>query len=203
MNLSDLKTKAVPELLELAKEMGLENINRTRKQDLIFTVLKRHAKSGEDIYGDGVLEILQDGFVRVYAAIERVDVSRPLSPWLYRIVVNLSYNWMNHHRHWPLALDTLIEHLIAGPAASPEHVAEGSELRRIVWEAVASLSFKQRSAVVLFYLQGLSLQEIAYILDCPVGTIKSRLHYACKALRKKLSEDRRLTGEVAYGTSWR
>lgn len=146
-------------------------------------------------------EILQDGFVRVYAAIDRVDVSRPLSPWLYRIVVNLSYNWMNHHRHWPLALDTLIEHLIAGPAASPEHVAEGSELRRIVWEAVASLGFKQRSAVVLFYLQGLSLQEIAYILDCPVGTIKSRLHYACKALRKKLSEDRRLTGEVAYGTS--
>ncbi|MEJ2062892.1 MAG: transcription termination factor Rho [Reinekea sp.] len=62
MNLSDLKTKAVPELLEIAKEMGLENINRTRKQDLIFTVLKRHAKSGEDIYGDGVLEILQDGF---------------------------------------------------------------------------------------------------------------------------------------------
>jgi transcription termination factor Rho len=62
MNLSDLKTKAVPELLDIAKEMGLENINRTRKQDLIFTILKRHAKSGEDIYGEGVLEILQDGF---------------------------------------------------------------------------------------------------------------------------------------------
>ncbi|EAR11408.1 transcription termination factor Rho [Reinekea blandensis] len=62
MNLSDLKTKAVPELLDIAKSMGLENINRTRKQDLIFTILKRHAKSGEDIYGDGVLEILQDGF---------------------------------------------------------------------------------------------------------------------------------------------
>ena len=62
MNLSDLKTKAVSELLEIAKEMGLENVNRTRKQDVIFTILKRHAKSGEDIYGDGVLEILQDGF---------------------------------------------------------------------------------------------------------------------------------------------
>ncbi|MDN3647527.1 transcription termination factor Rho [Reinekea marina] len=62
MNLSDLKTKAVPQLLDIAKEMGLENINRTRKQDLIFTILKRHAKSGEDIYGEGVLEILQDGF---------------------------------------------------------------------------------------------------------------------------------------------
>jgi RNA polymerase sigma-70 factor (ECF subfamily) len=95
----------------------------------------------------------------------------------------------------------LIEHLIANPAASPEHAAEGSEVRECVWEAVASLGFKQRAAVVLFYVQGLSLQEIAYILDCPVGTVKSRLHYACKALRKKLSEDRRLTGEVAYGTS--
>ena len=62
MNLSDLKTKAVPELLDIAKGMGLENINRTRKQDLIFTILKRHAKGGEDIYGEGVLEILQDGF---------------------------------------------------------------------------------------------------------------------------------------------
>jgi len=62
MNLSDLKIKPVPELLEIAKDMGLDNVNRARKQDLIFTILKRHAKSGEDIWGDGVLEILQDGF---------------------------------------------------------------------------------------------------------------------------------------------
>ena len=62
MNLSELKTQPVPELLKIAQEMGLENVTRTRKQDLIFTILKRHAKSGEDIYGDGVLEILQDGF---------------------------------------------------------------------------------------------------------------------------------------------
>ncbi len=62
MNLSELKTQPVPELLKIAQEMGLDNVTRTRKQDLIFTILKRHAKSGEDIYGDGVLEILQDGF---------------------------------------------------------------------------------------------------------------------------------------------
>ncbi|MGB1090669.1 MAG: transcription termination factor Rho [Oceanobacter sp.] len=62
MNLSDLKLKSVPELLEIAKEMKLENVSRTRKQDIIFSILKTHAKSGEDIYGDGVLEILQDGF---------------------------------------------------------------------------------------------------------------------------------------------
>jgi transcription termination factor Rho len=62
MNLTDLKTKPTQELLNIAKEIGLDNIARQRKQDIIFNILKRHAKSGEDIYGDGVLEILQDGF---------------------------------------------------------------------------------------------------------------------------------------------
>lgn len=62
MNLTELKQKSVPELLELAQEMGVDNVARSRKQDIIFAILKRHAKSGEDIYGDGVLEILQDGF---------------------------------------------------------------------------------------------------------------------------------------------
>ncbi len=62
MNLTELKQKSASELLELAKELGVENISRARKQDVIFSILKSHAKSGEDIYGDGVLEILQDGF---------------------------------------------------------------------------------------------------------------------------------------------
>ena len=62
MNLTELKQKSVPELLEIALEMGLDNLARSRKQDVIFSILKKHAKSGEDIYGDGVLEILQDGF---------------------------------------------------------------------------------------------------------------------------------------------
>ena len=62
MNLTELKKKPVPELISIAEEMGLDNMARSRKQDVIFSILKRHAKSGEDIYGDGVLEILQDGF---------------------------------------------------------------------------------------------------------------------------------------------
>ena len=62
MNLTDLKTKPIEELIDITREMGLDSIARSRKQDIIFNILKRHAKSGEDIYGDGVLEILQDGF---------------------------------------------------------------------------------------------------------------------------------------------
>ncbi len=62
MNLTDLKTKPIDELIKIGEEMGLENIARSRKQDIIFSMLKRHAKSGEDIYSEGVLEILPDGF---------------------------------------------------------------------------------------------------------------------------------------------
>jgi len=62
MNLSELKNKPATELSELARNSGVENIARLRKQDLIFAILKAHAKNGDDIYGEGVLELLQDGF---------------------------------------------------------------------------------------------------------------------------------------------
>ena len=62
MNLTELKQLTPPELLSLSQEMGIEGVARARKQDIIFGILKAHAKKGEDIYGNGVLEIRQDGF---------------------------------------------------------------------------------------------------------------------------------------------
>ena len=62
MNLTELKAKPIHELVKVAETMGLESLARSRKQDIIFSILKAHARNGEDIYGHGVLEILQDGF---------------------------------------------------------------------------------------------------------------------------------------------
>ena len=62
MHLGELKAKPIDELLSIAGEMGIENIARSKKQDVIFSILKKHSKSGEDIEGEGVLEILNDGF---------------------------------------------------------------------------------------------------------------------------------------------
>ena len=62
MNLTELKQQPASELVTLSEDIGLDGLARSRKQDLIFEILKAHAKKGEDIYGDGVLEILQDGF---------------------------------------------------------------------------------------------------------------------------------------------
>ena len=62
MNLTELKQRNAADIIQLAQDLGLEGTSRARKQDVIFALLKAHAKKGEDIYGDGVLEILQDGF---------------------------------------------------------------------------------------------------------------------------------------------
>ena len=62
MNLTELKQQSVSELVEIASTMGLDNVARSRKQDVIFAILKSHAKNGESIFGNGVVEILQDGF---------------------------------------------------------------------------------------------------------------------------------------------
>jgi transcription termination factor Rho len=62
MNLTELKNTPVSELVKLGESMGLENLARAHKKDIIFAILKAHAKGGEDIFGDGVLEILTDGF---------------------------------------------------------------------------------------------------------------------------------------------
>jgi len=62
MNLSELKLKQIGEIVSIAESLGIENITRARKQEVIYAILKKQAKSGEDIFGDGVLEILQDGF---------------------------------------------------------------------------------------------------------------------------------------------
>ncbi len=70
MNLTELKKKTPAELIVIAQEMGLENLARSHKKDMIFSILKAHAKRGEDISGDGVLEILQDGFGFLRAAEE-------------------------------------------------------------------------------------------------------------------------------------
>ena len=62
MHLGELKAKPVEELIGIAESMGIENIARSKKQDVIFNILKSHSKGGEDIEGEGVLEILNDGF---------------------------------------------------------------------------------------------------------------------------------------------
>jgi RNA polymerase sigma-70 factor (ECF subfamily) len=143
-------------------------------------------------------DILQDCFIKVYVHIDKLDGSLPLSPWLYRVAVNQSYNWASKRSRWLRPLDDVIDRLVVPAHTLPEPVLERVEIQRVVQKAIASLSFEHRVVIVLFYLNGFRLNEIAFILDCPVGTIKSRLHYARRNLRRKLERDWHLAPEVAY-----
>jgi RNA polymerase sigma factor (sigma-70 family) len=110
----------------------------------------------------------------------------------------LSYNWSAKKRLPLGSFEEVFDRLLSLPRSSPERAFERHELMQVLDEAIRSLSMAQRVVVVLFYLQGFSLVEIAYVLDCPVGTVKSRLHNARKALKRKLSADLRTSREVVY-----
>jgi RNA polymerase sigma-70 factor (ECF subfamily) len=143
-------------------------------------------------------ELLQDCFLRAYDHIDTVDACSSLRPWLHRIIVNLSYNWSAKKRLPLVSFEEVFDRLLSLPRSSPERVFERYEVVQVLDEAIRSLSMPHRVVVVLFYMQGFNLVEIAHILDCPVGTVKSRLHNARKALKRKLSTDLRTSREVAY-----
>ena len=143
-------------------------------------------------------EILQDTFLRAFRHLDNIREGVSLSPWLYRIAVNLAYDWTARRRRGPVALESVIEHLIAPMTASPEQKVEQHELYSLVYEALEKLEFKQRATLALFYLHDFSLAEVAEIMDCPVGTVKSRLHYARENLRRELLADQRLPVGLVY-----
>jgi len=143
-------------------------------------------------------DIAQDCFLKLHQYARRIDTSLPLAPWLYRVTVNLSYSWISRRRNRRVSLEALVDQLMSPAISAPDHLAEKGEIERRVRAAVAELPFNQRVVVVLYYLSGRSLEEIADILTCPVGTVKSRLYYARETLRRRLG-DWQQTFEVAHG----
>lgn len=143
-------------------------------------------------------DILQDCFLRIYKYAHRIDVSLPLEPWLYRVTVNLAYSWETRRKRWQTSLDSVIDRLVSPRRLSPEWQVEANDIHHKVAEALESLNLNQRIVVVLYYLNSLSLKEISYILDCPVGTVKSRLHYGRENLSRKLQVGRQVTPEMIY-----
>ncbi len=143
-------------------------------------------------------DIAQECFLKIHRYANRIDTNLPLIPWLYRVTVNLSYTWVTRQKRRTISLEGMVDRLISPNWLSPDHLAEHSETQRQVREAIGELNLNQRVVVALHYLSGLSLEEIAEILDCPLGTVKSRLHYARENLRHQL-ETVHLPGEVAHG----
>ncbi len=131
-------------------------------------------------------EVLQDTFYRLYQHASTLDRALPLLPWLYRVAANLAYNSARRRRFWSEPFHALAERLFAPPLRSPEHIAEQHELQAIVRAVLDELPPHHRAVLVLHYLEDYSIPEIAAILGCPAGTVKSRLHHARKVLKDRL-----------------
>lgn len=131
-------------------------------------------------------DILQECFVRLLTHAEYVRTDAPVGPWLYRVAVNLSCDWVNHRQRWSVLLGKLVERW-AAPLRVEGRVEE-REIQEKIREAIRALPLPQQVVIVLYYLEGLSLKEIAEILGVPEGTVKSRLHYGREALKEHLAE---------------
>lgn len=132
-------------------------------------------------------DLLQDVFLRLHRFALRVDPHRPLKPWLYRMTANMAYTWIKRRYRFQRLLQELAAKLSREKHESPHQQMEQNEEWLEVKRALDTLSPEKRVVVVLYYINDLSLQEIAGALDLPIGTVKSRLHYGRNALKKQLS----------------
>lgn len=145
---------------------------------------------------DDVEDIVQELFVRAWKGLPRFRGDAQFSTWLYRIAVNTTIKHRSRRREEhavSLSTEDLaggVESLVAGAGASeagdPFLSAQRREREAQIREAVLRLPEKQRSVIVLHYFEGHSCEEISQIVGCSVGTVWSRLHYACKRLKGSL-----------------
>lgn len=141
-------------------------------------------------------DIVQETFMRVYANLDKYDSRWKFSTWIFRIGNNLCIDRLRKRRPtWSLDAENPDADGVDGYAmlptndASPEDRMVLSEMQKNIRDAIAQLPDKYRSVVVLRYLQDLSLNEIADILELPVSTVKTRLHRGRESLRRKLEHD--------------
>ena len=147
---------------------------------------------------EAAADLLQDVFLRLHRFAARIDPERPLEPWLYRVTANQTYTWVKRHQRWSHPLEEIAEWLSSGLKHSPQYITEQDDESKRIQAAIAKLSLPHRVVVVLYYINDLSLHEIAEILEIPEGTVKSRLHYGRRALRNHLGLDNLSVRETGY-----
>ncbi len=135
---------------------------------------------------EAAADLLQDVFLRLHRFANHIDPDRPIEPWIYRVTTNLSYTWVRRNQRWLRPLVEVTEWLIDSKKSTSSH-SSSDEDDQFVHKCISSLPLQQRVVVVLYYINDLSLQEISEILEVPVGTVKSRLHYGRETLKKELS----------------
>lgn len=156
----------------------------------LFTRLLNDSQLAEDL--------CQDTFLRIYQRAEQYDPTRPFSTWLYTIATRLGIDALRRQKKAAALFTSLgdqswgkeerkpLGETLSGSGRDPGIELEKKEAERRVRKALATIPPEARLVLILRHYQELSYQEISAVLDCPVGTVKSRLHYAVQSLRAAL-----------------
>jgi RNA polymerase sigma-70 factor (ECF subfamily) len=138
---------------------------------------------------DDALDLSQDAFIKAFRAINTFDISRNFYTWFYKILKNVCLNYVQFKKVRAQTSDGLDETILT-PANNqverPDEIFEKSEESDLLWKAIDDLNEKDREIIILKEFNEMSYQEIADILDIPIGSVMSRLYYARKKLLKKL-----------------
>lgn len=178
------------ELVTLSQGGDLDSFNQLvlRWERPIYALAYRVIGREED-----ARDVAQETFLRAFRALQGFKGQAKFSSWLYRITLNLCRDWIRRERRTPLAQPPegvdLVE--LAGearPSETIEQLVGRKQLGRAVSRAMALLPEEQRTAIILKEYHGLTFQEIAELLDCPLSTVKTRLYQGLSVVRKQLRQ---------------
>jgi len=164
------------------------NLLVTKYQHKVANLVSRYVKNQSD-----VPDIVQEAFIKAYRALPNFRGDSAFYTWLYRIAVNCAKNHMVASNRKPPGSDIEVEDAEvydSGEAlrenASPEKLLLTNEIKKVVFDTIEQLPEDLRTAINLRELEGLSYEEIASIMECPVGTVRSRIFRARDAVDKKI-----------------
>lgn len=164
------------------------NLLVTKYQHKVANLVSRYVKNQSD-----VPDLVQEAFIKAYRALPNFRGDSAFYTWLYRIAINCTKNHLVASGRKPPGSDVEIEDAEiydSGEAlrenASPEKILLTEEIKKVVFDTMAQLPEDLRLAINFRELEGLSYEEIAIIMDCPVGTVRSRIFRARDAIEKKI-----------------
>lgn len=157
-------------------------------QHKIFGLISRYVHDSHEVQ-----DVAQEAFIKAYRALPKFRGDSAFYTWLYRIAINTAKNHLVSRGRRPPGTDVDVEdaeyYESAGPLRdmeNPESVLFGSELKAVVDRAIKALPDDLRTAVTLREFDGLSYEDIAEIMDCPVGTVRSRIFRAREAIDEQV-----------------
>lgn len=164
------------------------NLLVKKYQHKVVNLVARYVNNPGD-----VPDVAQEAFIKAYRALPTFRGESAFYTWLYRIAVNTAKNYLTSQGRRPPSSDVEAdeaEYYGGGEAlqevATPENLALTDEIKRTVFATIEALPEDLRTAITLREMEGLSYEEIAEIMDCPVGTVRSRIFRAREAIDKKL-----------------